>query len=283
MHTRRPRERLPTEIASRDRWAIIVHVWLTAALSKWLIMQNVAPTRSLNRRSRDLLFAAALVFLLGAALAVAGIALHIFSLVVPFNQGYAVYDLTRKAVLILGVAISIGAIAMALRAVTWKTDNRNARQLGEMLAGHLDQQYVFIRNISKRATGAIDAALVSKHGVLALRISRRKGEFFNEGGQWLRRRRQGKWRPMSWNPTSEAIASAIKLRAYLKDCEMEDVPVYAAVVFLRDEPEVSLKLQQPAIPVAHASQLLRTMSPSYFADDRLPPNAVQAAVNALYH
>ena len=246
-------------------------------------MQSVAPTRSLNRRSRDLLFAAALIFLLGAALLVAGIALHIFGLVAPFNRGFPIYDLTRKSMLIIGSVITTLAMALALRAATWKTDNKNAWLLGEILAEELDHQYVLIRNISKRTTGYLDAALVSKHGVLALRISRRKGAYFNDGGQWLRRRRNGRWRKMRWNPTREIVAKAIRLRSHLKDSDMGEIPVYAAVVFLRDAPDVSLKLRQPAVPVVHANQLVASLRHSYFAEDRLPPGTVQALANVLYH
>lgn len=245
-------------------------------------MQNVAPTRSLTRRSRDLQVAAALVFLLGAALAVAGIAMHVFNLVVPFNRGYEVYDLTRKALMLIGAAFGLGSLLMALRAVTWRTDNSTAYELGEQLATQLDQRYVFIRNISKRTTGYVDAALVSQHGVLALRITRRRGHFFNEGGQWLRRRRKGKWRPMRWNPTREAADAAIKLRAHLQDYELTQIPLYAAVVFMRDAPEVQLKLQQPAVPVVHASQLIAELSDTYFAEERLPAHTVQEVVNLLY-
>lgn len=246
-------------------------------------MQNVAPTRSLTRRSRDLQIAAALVFLLGAALVVAGIALHVFNLVVPYNRGYEVYDLTRKALLLIGAVFSLASLLLALRAVTWRTDNTTAYELGELLAAQLDQRYIFIRNISKRTTGYVDAVLVSHHGVLALRITRRKGEFFNEGGQWLKRRRQGKWRPMRWNPTREVVASAIKLKAHLKDYELAQIPLYAAVVFMRDPPEVQLKLQQPAVPVAHAGQLIAELSETYFAEERLRTGAVQEIVNLLYH
>ena len=246
-------------------------------------MQNVAPTRSLNRRSRDLLIAAAVVFLLGAALAVAGITLHVFSLVVPFNPGYQVYDLTRKALLSIGMGITFVAIMMALRAVSWKTDNAAARQLGEQLAAQLDHQFVFIRNISKRTIGYVDAALVSKHGVLALRVTKRKGDFFSEGGQWLMRRRKGKWRPMRWNPTREVVADAIKLKAHLKDYDLPDMPVYAAIVFMREAPAVELKLQQPAVPVVYASQLIASLQESYFAEERLKANTVQEIVNLLYH
>ena len=246
-------------------------------------MQNVAPTRSLTRRSRDLQVVAALVFLLGAALAVAGIAMHVFNLVVPFNRGYEVYDLTRKALMLIGAAFGLASLLMALRAVTWRRDNTTAYELGEQLATQLDQRYVFIRNISKRTTGYVDAALVSQHGVLALRITRRRGHFFNEGGQWLRRRRNGKWRPMRWNPTREAAGAAIKLRAHLQDYELTQIPLYAAVVFMRDAPQVRLKLQQPAVPVVHASQLIADLNETYFAEERLPAHTVQEVVNLLYH
>lgn len=246
-------------------------------------MQNVAPTRSLTRRSRDLQLAAALIFLLGAALVVAGIGLHVFNLVVPFNRGYDIYDLTRKALLLIGAVFSLVSLLLALRAVTWRTDNSTAYELGEQLAAQLDQRYIFIRNISKRTTGFVDAVLVSRHGVLALRITRRKGEFFNEGGQWLKRRRKGKWRPMRWNPTREVVDAAIKLKAHLHDYELTQIPLYAAVVFMRDAPEVRLKLQQPAVPVVHASRLMADLSESYFAEVRLPAHTVQEVVNLLYH
>lgn len=246
-------------------------------------MQNVAPTRSLTRRSRDLQVAAALVFLLGAALAVAGIVMHVFNLVVPFNRGYDIYDLTRKALLLIGAAFCLVSLLMALRAVTWRTDNATAYDLGEQLATQLDHRYIFIRNISKRTTGYVDAVLISAHGVLALRITRRKGEFFNEGGQWLRRRRKGKWCPMRWNPTREAAAAAIKLKAHLQDYELTQIPIFAAVVFMRDAPEVRLKLQQPAVPVVHAGQLIAGLQESYFAEERLRAGTVQEIVNLLYH
>ena len=246
-------------------------------------MQNVAPTRSLTRRSRDLQVAAAVVFLLGAALAVAGIALHVFNLVVPYNRGFEVYDLTRKALLLIGTAFCLASLLLALRAVTWRTDNATAYELGEQLATQLDRRYIFIRNISKRTTGYVDAVLVSRHGLLALRITRRKGEFFNEGGQWLRRRRQGKWRPMRWNPTREVVDAAIKLKAHLRDYELTQIPLYAAVVFMRDAPEAQLKLQQPSVPVVHASQLIADLSETYFAEERLPAATVQEVVNLLYH
>lgn len=247
------------------------------------MMQNVAPTHRLNRRSRDFMIAAALVFLFGAALAVAGISLHVFSLVVPFNRGFAIYDLTRKGLLIIGMGLAMAAMLMALRAVSWKTDNALAWQLGELLAPELDRQFVFIRNISKRSLGAIDAALVSKHGVLVLLVSKRKGEFYNEGGDWLRRGRKGQWRPMRWNPTREVVADAMRLKEYLGDYQLSAAPVYAAVVFMREAPEIQLRLQAPSVPVVYAQRMIHDLQASYFADDRLDAATVQQVVNLLYH
>ena len=246
-------------------------------------MQNVAPTNRLTRRSRDFLIAAAVVFLFGAALAVIGIGLHIVSLVVPYNRGFAVYDLTRKALLAVGFGITFVSMLMALRAITWKTDHALAWELGELLARQLDRQHVFIRNISKQSLGAIDAALVSKHGVLVLRLSKRKGAYFNEGGDWLRRGRNGKWRPLRWNPSRDVAADAMKLKAFLKDYQLAAAPVYAAVVFTRAAPDVTLQLRAPAVPVAHAHRLIDELSASYFAEDRLDAATVQRVVNLLYH
>ncbi len=246
-------------------------------------MQNVAPTNRLNRRSRDFLIAAAVVFLLGAALAVAGIGLHIVSLVVPFNRGFAFYDLTRKAMLSGGFGLAFVSILMALRAVAWKTDNALAWELGERLAKALDRQFVYIRNISKRSLGYIDAALVSQHGVLVLRVTKRKGHFVNDGGEWLRRGRKGTWRRLRRNPTRAVVADAMKVKAYLKDYQLAAVPVFAAVVFTRDAPDVTFQLKLPAVPVVHAAGLISELQDSYFAQDRIDAATVQRVVNLLYH
>ena len=245
-------------------------------------MQNAAPTRKLSRRSRDFLLAAAVVFLLGAALSVLGLGLHIISLVVPSNPGFAAYDLTRKAILSLGIGVMFVACLMILRAVTWKTDSALARQVGGQLAAHLGQQFVFIRSISKATVGYVDAALVSKHGVLVFYITNRKGLYFNEKGQWLTRRRKGDWKPMRWNPTRDVIEKAAKIREYLADYKLAKMPVYGVVVFIQPPPVTQLVLQEPTVPVLHASQLSDRSPESYFARERLEAKTVQEIVNLLY-
>lgn len=246
-------------------------------------MQNVSPTRNLSRRSRDFLIAAAVVFLLGATLAVVGLALHIINVVVPSNPGFEVYDLTRKAVLSGGIGIIFVALLMALRAVTWKTDNLLAKAVGDHLAQYLDKHFVYIRNISKRSIGYVDAVLVSKHGVLVFRISDRQGVFFNEKGEWLRQKDKGEWRAMRWNPTREAVADVKKIREYLTDFQLPDIPVYGVVVFTHEPPTTQFTMQDPVVPVVHASQLSYGLQDSYFAKDRVNAETVQQLVNLLYN
>ena len=245
-------------------------------------MQNVAPTNRLDRRARDFLFAAAVVCLVGAALTVLGIGMHVVGIVVPGNQSFALYDFARKLFLAAGIGTALASTMMALRAVTWKTDNALAWELGEMLARDLDRRFVFIRNLSARPFGYIDAALISSHGVLVLRITKRRGEFFNERGEWLRRGRRGSWKPMRWNPTRDVLRAAIKVKAFLKDDSLRGAPVYAAVVFMRAAPELRLSLREPAVPVVQASCLIEELAGSYFAETRLDTRAVQRIVNLLY-
>ena len=221
-------------------------------------------------------------FLLGAALSVLGFALQVISLVVQSNPGFEVYDLTRKAVLSLGIGIMFVSCLMVLRAITWKTDNALARQVGEQLAACLDRQFVFIRSISKGTIGYVDAVLVSKHGVLVFRISNRKGLYFNEKGQWLARRHKGEWKPMRWNPTRDVIEDVMNIREYLDDYQLAGIPVYGVVVFIQPPPMTQLTVQEPTVPVLHASQLADGLQDSYFARDRLDAKTVQEIVNLLY-
>lgn len=229
-----------------------------------------------------MLVAAALVFLVGAGAVVAGITLHILNLVIASNPGAGFYDFFRKAILTLGIGLFLTSFLMALRAITWKTDNQLARQVGALLAKQLDRNYVFIRNISKRSIGYVDAVLVSKHGILVIRISGRKGKFGNEKGHWLKRRRSGDWMPIRWNPTQQVVRNVNRIRAYLQEFGLVDMPLFAAVVFTHEAPLVELTLNDPAVPVIHGSQLLEQLSDSYFAQYRLDAKTVQRTVNLLY-
>ncbi len=245
-------------------------------------MQNVAPTRKLSRRSRDFLIAAAVVFLFGITLVIVGLALHIINFVVPSNPGFEVYDLTRKGVISAGAGLMFVSVLMSIRAATWKTDNILAKDVGDELANFLDNKFVYIRNISKRTIGYVDAVLISKHGVLVFRISKRQGVFFNEKGEWLIQRDKGEWKPMRWNPTREVVADVQKIREYLTDYDVKDIPVYGVVVFTEESPLTQFTLQDPVVPVTHLSQLSYSLQDTYFAKDRIQPKIVQQVINLLY-
>ena len=244
-------------------------------------MRNAAPTKKLNRRARDLLLAAALVFLFGALLMILGIGLHIVNLAVPSNPGAAAYDVARKAIVSLGIGLAFASFVMALRAASWKTDNAPARRLGQALSRQLDHNFVFIRNISQRRLGYVDAALVSRHGVLVLRITERRGEFFTEKDQWLIRRR-GKWQPMRWNPTRECAAQLERMREFLNGQGIEAAPVEAAIIFMGDAPQVQLTPREPDVPALLASQLNAHLQRGYLREMRLTAAAAQRIVDALY-
>ena len=245
-------------------------------------MQNVAPTRRLNRRSRDFLAAAAVIFLGGAALAILGLSLHIIQLAVPSNPGFALYDAARKALILAGIGLSCAASLMALRAATWKTDSALARQLGAQLTAHFDRRFVFIRSIRKRGIGYVDAALVSRHGVLVLHISNRKGRYHNQSAQWLKSRR-GRWRTLRWNPSRAVLRDAGKVSRYFQSRQLTGIPIYAAVVFMREPPQLQLSLHEPAVAVVHASQLPASLHSGYLARERLAAKTVQQIVDCLYH
>lgn len=246
-------------------------------------MQNVAPTRKLSRRSRDFLIAAAVIFLLGVTLVVVGIALHIVNFVVPSNPGYDVYNLTRNAIIAGGAGLIFVSALMGLRAITWKTDNLLARQVGEALAMFLDKHHVYIRNISKRTIGYVDSVLISKHGVLVFRITNRQGVFFNEKGEWLTQKDKGQWKPMRWNPTREVVTDIQKIREYFADYKLKDVPVYGVVVFIGEPPLTQVTLQEPVVPVTYLSQISYNLQDGYFARDRISAETVQEVINLLYN
>lgn len=246
-------------------------------------MQNVAPTRTLNRRSRDLLVLSAVVFLLGATLTVIGLALHIINLVVEANPGFEIYNLTRNAILIGGLIFIVLSLFMALRAVTWKTDNVLAEQVGNELANYLDKRFVYIRNISKRTIGYVDAVLVGPPGVLVFRISDKQGVYFNERGEWLKQRDKGAWRTMRWNPTKELVVDIQKLKEYLVDYKLTDIPIYGVIVFTVEPPFNQFTVQEAVVPVTHLSQFSYSLQDKYFAKDRLSIETVQQIVNILYN
>lgn len=242
-------------------------------------MHNLVPSRVLARRSRTLLTIALIVGALGAFIAAIGFVLYAIPLVGgddPF------YGLVRGSLLVFGILLFLAALAMAVRAVTWRTDNDLAIKVGGVLGAQLDARFTFIRNISSRELGYIDAILVGPPGVLTFRILDLRGTLANEGADWLIQNRRGDWRPLGSSPTREVVADIDKLRAYLSARNLGDVPVYGVIVFTREQPELQLMGKMPVVPLTHLSSLLVNLGDNYLAKERIDGRRIADTVRTLF-
>lgn len=239
-------------------------------------MQNVAPSHALVRRSRQLLVFAFLIVSAGVFLAVVGLAMFVFVLAPRNNDTFPTIG---RIIFLIGVAFGIGGLAMAVRAVTWRTDNDLAKITGDFLAEHFDERFTFIRNISKIGLGYIDAVLVGPPGVLVFRILDNEGVFFNEASKWLTHNRHGEWMPMRFDPTAQIVADIKHLRQFLEKRKLSNIPVYGVIVFIRD---VALSADKPTVPPAQLLQLLDNLSTNYLAkEQRIDGSAVRGVVKVL--
>lgn len=246
-------------------------------------MRNIAPSRALQRRSRDFLKMAILIILLGGFLAIIGVALFVISLSVPSNPGYALYDMVRQALVFGGGGIAFVGLLVGVRALTWKTDNNIAQITGDELAQYLDSRYIFIRNINKRAIGYIDGLLIGPPGLLVFRLVDREGVYFNDGANWLRQRDKGEWQPLRWNPTKEVVDDIRKIRVYLAERGLSEVPVYGVIIFTKPTPDsVQVTAQKPVVPVLYLNELSYGLSDSYFAKDRIDPPVIEKLLKLFY-
>lgn len=245
-------------------------------------MQNVVPARALARRSRSLIFAAVVIFVLGIFVAVLGVVLLQIPLVVPSNSNFTLYDSARRGLIGLGVVLGVLAVLMALRGITWKTDNQLAASTGEALTDFLDERYIFIRNISKRALGYVDAILIGPPGLLVFRITAKEGTFFNEGPHWLRQKDKGDWVTMRWSPTRETVDDIRKVREYLDARGLPDIPVFGVVVLTKDAPLAQVSQQNPIVPALHPNELSYDLSDTYFAKDRIDQATVVRIAEMLF-
>lgn len=245
-------------------------------------MRNVAPSRALARRTRQLLTVAFVVAAIGTFVAVAGLALFVVQLVAPNSPSYGLFMLLRLAVLLLGVIIFFIALGLAIRAVTLRKDNDLAMLTGRFLGQYLDDRYTFIRNVHKRGVGYIDAVLVGPPGALVFRILDNRGVFANEGANWLKQDPRSGWTTAGIEPTRECVQDIKKLREFLAQNRLADVPVYGIIVFTKDEPQVQLSVREPVVPVTTLRSLVANLGSNYLARERIDDGKAAAVLQHLY-
>ncbi len=245
-------------------------------------MQNLAPSGALARRSQQWLQLAFLIGTGGAFIAVIGLALIVIPFAEESNPVFSVYSFVRTVLFLGGALMALGGLGLAVRAYLTRIDNDQALVTGQRLSLQLDQRFTFVRNISKRGLGYIDAVLVGPPGALVFRVVDKTGAFTNERGDWVVRNKSGQWVPASLNPTEEAIVDVKALRSYLGQNNLPNMPVFGVVVFTHEEPVAQITTHDPVLPVAHLSNLIEQLQGNYLSGDRIDQATIRRIVDLIY-
>jgi hypothetical protein len=233
-------------------------------------MHNLNPTRIIARRGRDSLILGARLLLAG--LATGGIGFLISLLSISSFLGLVFF--------IIAIVLGIAGVVSMIRALTMRMENEAALQVGQVLERELDQRYSYIRNISRRGLGYVDALLIGPPGSLVFRIVETPGVYLNESSDWLERPEGKPFVLSRLNATRECINDVYALRTYFRKRNLPMVPVYAIVVF--SNPGAQVSARQPVVPVADLQTLLRVMGSDFLAETRIDQPTVDAAVKAVY-
>ena len=236
-------------------------------------MQNINPARTVSRRGRFYVTLGALAFFSGLMM----VALAVLFQFMPLWES-AWFSLVKFGLGIVGAVLTVVGLAAVARGVTLKKDNPLAFAVGETLKQSLDGRYTFLRNVSIRGVGYIDAVLVGPPGVLVFRIVDYSGKWRNERANWLTFRRK-KMRKARTNPTRECARDVYSLRKFLKKRGLEHVPVYGIVVFTNSN--VELSADDPVIPIAEIHTLFPIMRREYLREERIAPPTVRQTVDAI--
>jgi hypothetical protein len=237
-------------------------------------MQNINPSNNVNRRGRFYALMGLFVCLGGLIASALGVLLFLLPLL-----GESLSTPAGLCFNVVGIPMALVGIGLMFRGFTLKKDNTIAFEVGEAMRPWTDNRYTYIRNISRRKLGYIDAVLVGPPGALVLRTVEYPGEWINERVEWRYRNKQGKLRAAPNNPTRECAHDVYALRKFLAERRLAHVPVYGVVVFANEN--VRLKGQGPVIPIAEKHTLFQILSRDYLKEERLKLPQVRATVDAL--
>lgn len=243
-------------------------------------MENVAPARALARRSYNLLQLAFVVVAIGIFVSVVALLGFAIPPIPPSHPQFGLYSFGRTALLIIGIAVGLLGLAMAIRAFTRRQENNLALITGDYLSTLFDSHYSFIRNINRPGLGYIDAVMIGPAGALVFRILDNVGSFANEAAEWMKQNAAGEWVPFGFSPTRQAVEDVDHLRAYLQKRGL-DVPVFGVVVFIGDQSAVTIAERAPVVPVSHLNTLLQNLQPNYLANTNRIPQAMVTRVRRL--
>lgn len=236
-------------------------------------MQNINPARTVSRRGRFYVALGALGFFAGLMMIALAVLFHFM----PLWES-AWFGFVKIGLGIVGVVLAVIGFVAVVRGMTLQKDNPLAFAVGEALKQSLDGRYTFLRNVSIRGVGYIDAVLVGPPGALVFRIVDYPGKWRNERANWLEFRRH-KMRKARTNPTRECAHDVYNLRKFLKKKGLEHVPVYGIVVFTSEN--VELSAADPVIPICEIRTLYPVMRREYLREERIAPPTVRQTVDAI--
>jgi hypothetical protein len=233
-------------------------------------MQNLNPTRIVQRQGRELMLIAGFVVLFG--LLSCGCSLIAFLLFSNNLLGYALIGLG-------GIILLVG-LGLLIRGMTLRMENQGALAVAETLGRELDASYTLLRNVSRRGLGYIDAVLIGPPGALVFRIVETPGIFRNEGADWLERKGGQTFVLSRMNATRECVTDIYALRKYFAKVGLAQVPVFGIVVFTH--PQTQLAARQPVVPIAELRTLPTVLRRDFLAENRIDQQMVEATVQNIY-
>lgn len=236
-----------------------------------LPMNNLVPSRMIQRRGRQAMLLGALVLLGGLALG----AVSVFLIVLP-----AIPPVLSVLFFFIAVAVVVFGVALLLRGIFLRSDNEPAQQVGEALSRMLGKDYTFLRNISRPGLGYVDGILVGPPGALVFRIHDDPGMYLNEGADWLEQKEGRSYALSRLNLTRECVTDVLALRKYLAARKLTQVPVYGIVVFTH--PQAMIKARQNAVPIATLSTLPEVLGADFLRENRIDAPTAQATVKAIF-
>ncbi len=236
-------------------------------------MQNINPARTVSRRGRFYVTLGALGFFAGLMM----VALAVLFQFMPLWES-AWFGVVKIGLGIVGAVLAVVGLGSVVRGMGLKKDNLKAFAVGEALKQSLDGRYTYLRNVSIRGVGYIDAVLVGPPGALVFRIVDYTGSWRNERANWLTVRRK-KMRQARTNPTRECAHDVYNLRKFLKKKGLEHVPVYGIIVFTK--PNVKLAAADPVIPICEIRTLYPIMRREYLREERIAPPTIRQTVDAI--
>lgn len=239
-------------------------------------MQNINPSKNVNRRGRFYLLMGLFLFLGGLIASALGFLFFFLPLLGNSLSGPAGICLN-----VLGVPMAVVGAVFIFRGLTLKKDNALAYEVGEAMRSFLgsDARYTYIRNISHRKLGYIDAVLIGPPGALVFRTVGYTGEWLNERAEWRTVNKRGKLRSASTNPTRECAHDVYSLRKFLANQRLNKIPVYGVVVFTSEN--IKLRGNGSVIPISEIHSLYQILSRDYLKEERINSPQIRATVDAI--